>query len=101
MRFLILLTLISVAACATSSPPSPEPLSIEFGQDVYLTDAYLQETPGCRCGPPLYAPGGIEVRGPLPDGSWFRLFALKTEGSELGTVILQRGWEGREDFTIG
>ena len=96
MRFLILMTLISVAGCATANPPSPAPLSIEFGQDVYLTEAYLQGTPGSQCGPPPYAPGGTEVRGPLPDGSWFRLLAIGSAGEEVKTVILQRGWEGRD-----
>ena len=100
MRFLVCLTLISAAACATSSPPSLEPLSIEFGQDVYLTDSYLQSTPGCQCGPPPYAPGGTEVRGPLPDGSWFRVFALESGGGEFDTVVLERGWEGREAHLV-
>lgn len=96
MRVLMVLALISVAGCATSDPPGPEPLSIEFGQDLYLTEAYLTGTPGSQCGPPLSAPGGTEVRSPLPDGSWFRLFALESSGGDVDTVILQRGWEGHE-----
>ncbi len=96
MKSLGFLSLVLVAGCAASSPPGPAPLSIEFGQDVYLTDDYLKGTPGSRCGPPRYAPGGTEVRAPLPDGSWFRLFALRSRGGEVGTVILERGWEGSE-----
>ncbi len=96
MRFLILPLLVSITGCATLRQPSPAPLSIEFGQDAYLTDTYVQGTPGCQCGPPRYAPRGTEVRAPLPDGSWFRLFALESPGDEIHTVILQRGWEGRE-----
>ncbi len=95
MRSFVCLALVSVAACATSSPPSPEPLSVEFGQDLYLTDSYVRDTPGGQCGPPPFAPGGTEVRGPLPDGSWFRLFALESGGGEIDTVILERGWDGR------
>lgn len=96
MRSIITLGLLSLAACATSSPQNAPPLSIEFGQDVYLTDASLQDTPGAQCGAPRAAPLGVNVRSPLPDGSWFRVFALESASGGFDTVALERGWEGRE-----
>ena len=88
--------LVGVAACATTNLPGPEPLSMEFGQDAYLTAAYLESVPGVECGIPMSAPGGAQVRGPLPDGSWFSLFAVPSTDGAPDTVVLERGWEGQE-----
>jgi hypothetical protein len=81
----------SLTACGALATSGPGPMSIEFGQDRYLTDAYLATTPGSRCGHPTYAPGGVEARAPLPDGSWFHVFAIGESPGELQTVVLERG----------
>lgn len=85
-----------IAACASSGSVAPDRLSIEFGHETYLTDGYVQRTANSRCGPPPYAPGGTEVMAPLPDGTWFRLFAMQDEEGTWQTVILERGLEDEE-----
>ena len=96
MRSTTILALVACAACSSPGLFTPAPLSIEFGQDAYLTDAYLQDTPGHQCGAPAAAPRMTNIRSPLPDGSWFRVFALESEGGGFDTVALERGWEGQE-----
>jgi hypothetical protein len=85
------LVLGALSGCALPRATSPERLSIEFGQGRYLSDTYLATTPGSRCGHPSFAPGGVEARAPLPDGSWFRVFAVGAAPGEFSTVVLQRG----------
>lgn len=85
------LALAGMCACSSGAPARPQPISIEFGQDLYLTDAYLSATPGARCGPPAFAPGGAEARAPLPDGSWYRVFAIDGSAGDPSTVVLERG----------
>lgn len=95
-KFISTASLIGLAACATPGSAGSEPLSIEFGQDVYLAEAFLQSTPDVHCGPPTFAPGGNQVRAALPDGSWFRLFAIDSSTGGPDTVILERGWADQE-----
>lgn len=84
--------LCGASACAAGPPPgAPEPIAIEFGQERYLSDTYLARTPGARCGHPAYAPGGTEVRAPLPDGSWFRVFSIGDDLDRTRVVVLERG----------
>ncbi len=90
-----------LCACASGPTPGPEPISIEFGQNQYLTDDYLSATSGARCGKPSFAPGGAEARAPLPDGSWYRVFAINGEDNDLSTVVLERGVDhGRAQLTM-
>ena len=100
------LILLALSACATATTNRPELLSIEFGQDRFLTDAYLAATPAARCGHPFDGgssfdsvpeivealPGMVEVRAPLPDGTWFRVF-MTGPGSDDAptTIVLERG----------
>ena len=72
----LLLSALSACAVAGAGANGPERLSIEFGQDQYLSDAYLTTTPGASCGHHALAPGNVEVSAPLPDGTWFRVFAV-------------------------
>ena len=85
-----------MCGCATSGGRAPAPLPIEFGQERYLSNAYLSETPGVRCGHPAFAPGGLEVRAPLPDGTWFRVVAVGASADGFDTIVLQRGLEDDE-----
>jgi hypothetical protein len=85
------LFLAALSACAVVRARGPERLSIEFGQDRYLSDAYLTMTPGASCGHHPLAPGNVEVSAPLPDGTWFRVFAIGAAPDDLNTVVLQRG----------
>jgi hypothetical protein len=85
----------ALCACASGSRVR-EPISIEFGQDRYLSDRYLADTPGARCGHPVFAPGGVEARAPLPDGTWFRVFAIGDGPDALRTIVLERGITGQE-----
>lgn len=93
-------------ACASVTNQPPELLSIEFGQDRYLTDAYLAATPGARCGHPFAGgstfdsvpeavdavPAMVEVRAPLPDGTWFRVFMTGPDvQADPSTIVLERG----------
>jgi len=84
------------AGCATSGHVELEPLSIEFGQGQYLTDDYLAGASGSRCGAPLSAPGGVDVSAALPDGTWFRVFAVGESPRALDTVVLERGVSAAE-----
>lgn len=100
-RTIGVLAVARLSACAGGAANGPEPLSIEFGQEEYLTDAYLSTTPGARCGPPAFAPGGAEAHASLPDGSWYRAFAIDGSGGELSTVVLERGVDPEEvDLTM-
>ena len=90
-RAVATLSLIVLGACAMPGASGPERISIEFGQDRYLSDGYLAATPGAWCGHPVFAPGGVEARAPLPDGTWFRVFAIGADPDALSTVVLQRG----------
>lgn len=82
-------------ACATAPHASSERLSIEFGQDAFLTPSYLLSTPDARCGPPAFAPGGMEAAGPLPDQTWFRVVAIPSADPDPQTVIFERGHAGQ------
>ena len=95
-QLMVLTALAPLATCATGAVLGPEPVSIEFGQDAYLTDSYLTATGGTRCGPPSFAPGGTEVSASLPDGTWFRLFVIGSGTDDLSTVVLERGWDGED-----
>ena len=94
--FFVLSASCLLGACAVTSARTSEPISIEFGQDRYLSDTYLTATAGSRCGPPVYAPGGVEARAPLPDGTWFRVFAIDDDTGEPRTVVLERGVGGED-----
>jgi hypothetical protein len=100
IRFQVIATLLLpfASACALGRANPPQRLSIEFGQDQYLSDAYLSATPNAVCGHPSFAPGGVEARAPLPDGTWFRVFAIGAP-PEFSTVVLQRG-VGSEDARL-
>ena len=89
-RVVAVLVSAVVSGCATT-PNLPAPISIEFGQDRYLSDAYLAATPGAMCGRPSFAPGGFEVRAPLPDGTWFRVVAVGPDVDEFNMIALERG----------
>jgi hypothetical protein len=91
--------LIGLSGCALARGSTPQRLSIEFGQERYLSDGYLSATPGAECGHPSFAPGGVEARAPLPDGTWFRVFAIGSSPEQLSTVVLQRG-VGAEDAQL-
>jgi hypothetical protein len=100
------LALFALSACAPATTSRPELVSIEFGQERFLTDAYLAATPGASCGHPFAVggavdsvpeiveavPGMVEVRAPLPDGTWFRVF-MTGPGPEDAptTIVLERG----------
>ena len=90
-RVVALLALPALCACAAAAAIGPERLSIEFGQNRYLSNTYLAATPGVVCGHPRFAPGGVEVRAPLPDGTWFRVVAVGGGTDEFDTVVLERG----------
>ena len=87
---------LMIAACTSTGSVAPDRLSIEFGHEFYLTDEYVQRAANSRCGPPTYAPSGTEVLAPLPDGTWFRLFAMQDDEGTWETVILERGLDGEE-----
>ena len=92
IHVLTLCALGYLCGCATSGGRTPAPMPIEFGQDRYVSNAYLSETPGVRCGHPAFAPGGLEVRAPLPDGTWFRVVTVGATVDQLDTIVLERGF---------
>jgi hypothetical protein len=88
--------LVMVAACSQPVAEPPSPPALHFDLVRFVTEEYLAGTDDSRCGPmPGRSRAWIEVRAPLPDGSWFSIQAAPGTAHPEPFVVLARGWSDR------